>query len=128
MFLPGITDTRTLDAAAKMCGQVTWKVRGHYHATQHDIATPDMIRQLPAGFALVIRGGCAPVVVRLPRAWNNPAYQRARRAGHATAALQPAPPVAPLPPLAPSLLGDPVIPDHVPDDLLDGDDPSFPWN
>ena len=30
--------------------------------------TPDMIRQLPAGFALVIRGGCAPVIARLPRA------------------------------------------------------------
>jgi hypothetical protein len=38
-----------------------------------------MIRQLPAGFALVIRGGCAPVIARLPRAWRNPAYRRARR-------------------------------------------------
>jgi hypothetical protein len=38
-----------------------------------------MIRQLPAGFALVIRGDCAPVIARLPRAWNNPAYRRARR-------------------------------------------------
>ena len=42
-----------------------------------------MIRQLPAGFALVIRGGCAPVIARLPRAWKNPAYRRARRLGHA---------------------------------------------
>jgi hypothetical protein len=42
-----------------------------------------MIRQLPAGFALVIRGGCAPVIARLPRAWNNPAYRRARRHGPA---------------------------------------------
>ena len=42
-----------------------------------------MIRQLPAGFALVIRGGCAPVIARLPRAWNNPAYRRARRRGPA---------------------------------------------
>ena len=40
-----------------------------------------MIRQLPAGFALVIRGGCAPVIARLPRAWKNPAYRRARRLG-----------------------------------------------
>ena len=40
-----------------------------------------MIRQLPAGFALVIRGGYAPVIARLPRAWNNPAYRRARRHG-----------------------------------------------
>ena len=81
VFLPGITDTTTLDAAAKLCGQASWKVRGQDHATRHDVATPDMIRQLPAGFALVIRGGCAPVIARLPRAWKNPAYRRARRLG-----------------------------------------------
>ena len=79
VFLPGITDVTTLDAAAKLCGQASWKVRGQDFTTRHDVATPDMIRQLPAGFALVIRGGCAPVIARLPRAWRNPAYRRARR-------------------------------------------------
>ena len=79
VFLPGITDTTTLQAASTLCGQASWKVRGQDHATRHDVAAPDMIRQLPAGFALVIRGGCAPVIARLPRAWNNPAYRRARR-------------------------------------------------
>src|SRR6266851_1904926 len=84
MFLPGITDVTTLDAAAKLCGQASWKVRGQDHATRHDVATPDMIRQLPSGFALV-RGGCAPVIARLPRAWKNPAYRRARRLRHGPA-------------------------------------------
>ena len=79
VFLPGITDVTTLQAASTLCGQASWKVRGQDHATRHDVATPDMIRQLPAGFALVIRGGCAPVIARLPRAWRNPAYRRARR-------------------------------------------------
>ena len=79
VFLPGITDITTLQAASTLCGQASWKVRGQDHATRHDVAAPDMIRQLPAGFALVIRGGCAPVIARLPRAWNNPAYRRARR-------------------------------------------------
>jgi type IV secretory pathway TraG/TraD family ATPase VirD4 len=79
VFLPGITDTRTLQTASTLCGQAMWRVHGQDHATSHDIATPDMIRQLPAGFALVIRGNCAPVIARLPRAWNNPAYRRARR-------------------------------------------------
>ena len=83
VFLPGITDTTTLQAASTLCGQASWKIRGQDHATRHDVATPDMIRQLPAGFALVIRGGCAPVIARLPRAWNNPAYRRARRRGPA---------------------------------------------
>ena len=83
VFLPGITDTTTLQAASTLCGQASWKVHGQDHATRHDVATPDMIRQLPAGFALVIRGGCAPVIARLPRAWKNPAYRRARRLGPA---------------------------------------------
>jgi type IV secretory pathway TraG/TraD family ATPase VirD4 len=78
VFLPSITDTTTLDAASTLCGQASWRVRGQGYATRHDVATPDMIRQLPAGFALVIRGGCAPVIARLPHAWRNPAYRRAR--------------------------------------------------
>ena len=81
VFLPGITDTTTLQAASTLCGQAMWKVRGQDHTTIHEVATPDMIRQLPAGFALVIRGGCSPVIARLPRAWKNPAYRRARRLG-----------------------------------------------
>ena len=88
VFLPGITDTTTLQAASTLCGQASWKIRGQDHATRHDVAAPDMIRQLPAGFALVIRGDCAPVIARLPRAWNNPAYRRARRRRPA----RPAPP------------------------------------
>ena len=77
VFLPGITDT-TLQTASTLCGQASWKLRGQHHVTRHDVATPDMIRQLPAGFALVIRGGCAPVIARLPRAWKNRAYRRAK--------------------------------------------------
>jgi type IV secretory pathway TraG/TraD family ATPase VirD4 len=127
VFLPGITDTTTLDAASKLCGQAAWKIRGHYHATWHEIATPDMIRQLPAGFALVIRGGYAPVIARLPRAWNNPAYKRARRAGPVAIARD-----LVAPPLPPELLpgSGPVvmIRDHVPDDLATGWDDTFPWN
>ena len=111
VFLPGITDTTTLEAASKLCGQASWKIRGQDHATRHDVATPDMIRQLPAGFALVIRGGCAPVIARLPRAWKNPAYRRARRLGHAPAYDE----------ALPDPVEDPDIPDHVPADWLPGD-------
>jgi type IV secretory pathway TraG/TraD family ATPase VirD4 len=91
VFLPGITDTSTLDAASKLCGQAAFKEHGQDHHSRHDVATPDMIRQLPPGFALVIRGGCSPVITRLPRAWNDPAYRRARRRDQAAAALRPAP-------------------------------------
>jgi type IV secretory pathway TraG/TraD family ATPase VirD4 len=121
VFLPGITDVTTLDAAAKLCGQASWKVHGQDFATRHDVATPDMIRQLPAGFALVIRGGCAPVIARLPRAWRNPAYRRARR--HA-----PAGPVRPqAPPPAASGRPGPDTPDpRLPAGPVPGD--STPWN
>jgi type IV secretion system protein VirD4 len=121
VFLPGITDTTTLQTASTLCGQASWKLRGQDHATRHDVATPDMIRQLPAGFALIIRGGCAPVIARLPRAWNRLAYRRARRRGHAPAVYGPVWP--------PELRWeDPDIPDHVPADWLPGDDTSFPWS
>ena len=110
VFLPGITDTTTLQAASTLCGQASWKIRGQDHATRHDVATPDMIRQLPAGFALVIRGGCAPVIARLPRAWRNPAYRRARRLPTEPARELPAP-----------QWSEPVIPRHVPSG-------TFSWN
>jgi type IV secretory pathway TraG/TraD family ATPase VirD4 len=119
VYLPGITDTTTLEAASKLCGQASWKVRGQDHATRHEVATPDMIRQLPAGHALVIRGGYAPVIARLPRAWKNPAYRRVR---HEQVMLPPvAPMVAHLPP-------EPLIPDHVPPNWFPEDGTSFPWS
>jgi type IV secretory pathway TraG/TraD family ATPase VirD4 len=120
VFLPGITDTTTLQTASTLCGQASWKIRGQEHATRHDAATPDMIRQLPAGFALVIRGGCAPVIARLPRAWKNPAYRRARRLG----------PTVPDPAGLPSAAMEPgfAIPDHLPADWIPGDDTSYPWS
>jgi type IV secretory pathway TraG/TraD family ATPase VirD4 len=127
VYLPGITDTTTLDAAAKLCGQASWKIRGQDHASRHDVATPDMIRQLPAGFALVIRGGCAPVIARLPRAWKNPAYRRARRLGQLPAEpaeTSPYPVPEPPDPKQP----EPGIPDHVPADWLPGDGTSYPWS
>jgi hypothetical protein len=89
-FLPGITDTTTLEAASTLCGDASWKTRSEDHRDRHPVATPDMIRQLPTGTALVIRGGNAPVIARLPRAWNNPAYRRDRRR-----ARLPAPALAP---------------------------------
>ena len=82
-----------------------------------------MIRQLPAGYALVIRGGCAAVIARLPRAWRNPAYHRARRHGQAPAA--PTANRAPYPVFVPPPRG---IPDHVPADWTPRDGTTHPWN
>jgi type IV secretory pathway TraG/TraD family ATPase VirD4 len=123
VFLPGITNTTTLEAASTLCGQASWRVRGQDHSTRHDVATPDMIRQLPAGFALVIRGGCAPVIARLPRAWKNPAYRRVRHEQPILPSVFPpaVPMIAELPP-------EPDIPDHVPPTWIPDDGTSFPWS
>ena len=97
-----------------------------------------MIRQLPAGFALVIRGGYAPVIARLPRAWNNPAYRRARRRGRALPArpypLSARPATAPATArgstTTPALTPEPEpFPDYLPPGWAAGDDDrSFPWS
>jgi type IV secretion system protein VirD4 len=123
LFLPGITDVTTLETAVKLCGQASWKVRGQDHATRHDVATPDMIRQLPAGFALIIRGGCAPVIARLPRAWNNPAYRNARRSKRT---IEPAAQDHSLP--LSCGWPQPGIPEHVPAGLSLADAASYPWD
>ena len=120
IFLPGITATGTLEAASKLCGQAPWRVRGQDHATRHDVATQDMIRQLPAAFALVIRSNCAPVIARLPQAWKNHAYRRARRFGHTPMATEMAMHPASQGPHLP-------IPDHVPAEWLP-DDGTYPWS
>jgi len=120
IFLPGITDTTTLQAASVLCGQASWKVRGQDFATRFDVAAPDMIRQLPAGFALVIRGSAAPVIARLPRAWRNRSYRRTRR-------LHLEPPLE-LP--HPTRWAEPVIPAHIPAGMVPGNSNGscFPWN
>jgi len=92
-WLPGITDTATLKMASDLCGQACF-TEGHRrhnrHRVWHDVMTPDMIRRLPAGHALVIRGGHAPVIARLGAAWHDRAYRSARRLGTAVATLTPA--------------------------------------
>jgi type IV secretion system protein VirD4 len=96
IWLPGISDPATLDAASQLCGTTAmtetrplFQHRDDYpsHYTRHPVLTPEMIRQLPARRALIIRGGMSPVIARLPMAWNDRHYRRARRTGHATATL-----------------------------------------
>ena len=101
IWLPGISDTATLDAASALCGTTAMKetrnIFGpHYDRhdlyARHPVMSPDMIRQLPGRYALLLRGGMSPVIARLPMAWTDLTYKRARRAGHATAALTAAEP------------------------------------
>jgi type IV secretion system protein VirD4 len=101
IWLPGISDTATLDAASALCGTTAMKETRnmfgpHYDRhdlyARHPVMSPDMIRQLPGRYALVLRGGMSPVIARLPMAWTDLTYKRVRRAGHATAVLTAAEP------------------------------------
>jgi hypothetical protein len=83
VFLPGISDTALLKAASELCGQTAFRQKCQEHLTRHDICEPAMLRELPDGWALLIRGGRAPVLAQLPLAWTDRAYKRARRQGQA---------------------------------------------
>ncbi len=135
VWLPGVSDTGTLKMASDLCGQAALKERGQDHHTRHDVMTPDMIRQLPAGHALIVRDGYAPVVARLGAAWKDRAYKTAQRRGAAVAALTPAPaPAAPgQPPAARTAGAQPprltIVPDSdTASDPAEPDDSAYPWN
>jgi type IV secretion system protein VirD4 len=98
IWLPGISDTATLNAASTLCGSAAVRERGQHHHSRHPVMTPEMIRQLPPGRALVIRGGYSPVIVRLPMCWKDSLYRTASRTGKATATLAPVPEGTALPP------------------------------
>src|SRR5262249_37765247 len=83
IFLPGITDTALLKAASELCGQASFRLKGQEHLSRHDICDAAMLRELPEGYALLVRGGRAPGLAKLPRAWTARAYKRARRPGRA---------------------------------------------
>ena len=89
IWLPGISDPQVLESASLLCGTTAVREHGQNYHTRHPVLTPEMIRQLPAGYALVVRGGHSPVIARLPMCWKDPLYRAARHAGQATADVIP---------------------------------------
>jgi type IV secretory pathway TraG/TraD family ATPase VirD4 len=132
-WLPGITDPATLRTASELCGQACFTEREHggrYYGSRyrrqryriwHDVMTAHMIRQLPAGHALIIRGSAAPVIARLRAAWKDRHYHATRHQ-----------PPAPEPPAGPGLPGRPGWPPGPPGDpplaLTPAGTRSQPWN
>ncbi len=106
VLMPGLADTKMMERASTLAGQAAYREHGEERHSRHPVLTEDMIRMLPVGWALVLRGNHRPVIVRLARGWQHRQYRRARRGGTAIAHLASLP--AALTPL-PSL----------PDDLAD---------
>ena len=107
VFMPGITATSTLETASRLAGDTAYTERGQEHSTRHPILTEAMVRQMPAGYALVLRGGLSPVICRVPVAWRNWRYLLARLRGRHIATVQAALTVLSTEPLAEP---DPVAP------------------
>jgi type IV secretory pathway TraG/TraD family ATPase VirD4 len=140
-WLPGITDTATLKMASDLCGQAAFTERIRVRArgedrdesrwVWHDVMTADMIRQLPDGHALILRGSLSPVVARLAVAWTDRTYKAARHAGTAVAQLPAARglPAAGTPSAASRwLVPVPDLDPEVGGDAPGGDVPAYPWN
>ena len=79
IYLPGLQDTATLDTASKLSGDTSYDQQGRrrgepgqQHLTQHPILTDAMVRAIPRGYGLLIRGDLAPVIAHIPVIWRDP--------------------------------------------------------
>ena len=80
--MPGLADTATLEAASKLCDRASYRHHSQDQSWQMtEVMSAGMIRQLPVGFALIIRNNLAPVIVRLARGWEHRPYRRLKRRG-----------------------------------------------
>ena len=139
LFLGGILDPDTLEMASKLCGQAALRERGEQKTARHPVAPVEVIRQLPARRALLLRGSAAPVIAHLPMAWHDRRYLAARLRGLEIAPLLPVPAVAerdlPVRPytqadIEAEAAGGALVPDLVGAPGDDGDirDDSYPWD
>jgi type IV secretion system protein VirD4 len=90
ILYPGLSDAETLRAFTGLTGTfaLSGRAKDSDSERHEEVATPEMIRRLPPGYGLLMRGGNAPVIARLARGWKDRAYKQARRAGTAVVALQ----------------------------------------
>ena len=87
LYLPGITDDDTLQAASRLTGTAAFREHGHEgRHSRHAVMDPEMISRLPGRHALVLRSGLAPVIASLKMVWKDRLYKRARGAAAAAAA------------------------------------------
>ena len=91
IWLPGIMDTGTLDTAEKLCGDTAYTEHGQQHSSRHPVMTDAMIRQIPRGYALILRGDLSPVIAHVPVAWWDWRYLWAKVRGRGEARITAAP-------------------------------------
>ena len=121
VYLPGLRDTATLDTASKLSGDTSYDQQGRrrgepwqQHLTQHPILTPAMVRAIPRGYALLVRGDLSPVVAHIPVVWRDWRYLCALVMRRATVAVIPAAVRVPAPEPTPVPEPAPAIADRLP--------------
>ena len=83
VYMPGIADPEMLGDVSKLAGQFSQRARFQDHHSEHSTVTEAMVRELPDGYGLVLRGNASPVLAKLRRGWKLPEYRQARRQGRA---------------------------------------------
>lgn len=68
IFLPGITDTETLEEISLLCGSTSVKAGDSTEIIR--VCPPEFIRRMPNWRLMVIRTNLSPVVVRFRPAWK----------------------------------------------------------
>lgn len=97
IILPGISDPETADVLGKLIGRAEYSEQqvslgadgriSRSYSTRHDaIATPDALRQLRAGSAIVIHRDNPPALVELPYWFRKARYRRLARVPYFRAA------------------------------------------
>ena len=78
--LPGLKDPETLQSISQACGSVQMKHYGSENYTPVPVMDESMIRQLPRGHALLIRGNLSPLIIRAGRVWDDKLFKRFKHA------------------------------------------------
>ena len=77
--LPGITDPETLRSISQACGSVHMRTHGSENYTSVPVMDEAMIRQLPSGYALLLRNNRSPLIIRAGRVWDDKLYKLLKR-------------------------------------------------
>ena len=73
--LPGVSDPDTLRSISQACGSVQMRHHGSKSYTSVPVMDESMIRQLPRGHALLLRGNLPPLIIRSGRVWDDKLYK-----------------------------------------------------
>ena len=77
--LPGVTDPETLQSVSKACGTINMKHYGGDSYSPVPVMDEAMIRQLPSGYALLLRNNRSPLIIRAGRVWDDKLYKLLKR-------------------------------------------------